>query len=125
MEEKKKGPLFDLLYDATEAVKKGLKKPLVRNQLKRKLKAAYDDAELFCALFHCLLKLVCFKKRIADFAEAQKVNKYLPPTSAETSSEFKRNVLGSFANTLHKSFLPRRVSPLNTSESPSFPITLT
>ena len=37
--------LFDKLYDATDEIKKAMKKPLLKNSLKRKLASAYDDAE--------------------------------------------------------------------------------
>ena len=37
--------LFDELYDKSEEFIKKLKKPLVKKQIKRKLCAAYDDAE--------------------------------------------------------------------------------
>lgn len=37
--------IFDKLYDATDEIKKAMKKPLLKNSLKRKLSSAYDDAE--------------------------------------------------------------------------------
>lgn len=41
------GPgLFDKLYSAAKATYDELKKPVVRNKIKRKLQAAFDDASL-------------------------------------------------------------------------------
>lgn len=44
MSETKKG-LFELLYAASKQVLDEIKKPQIRNKIKRKLHSAYDDAE--------------------------------------------------------------------------------
>ena len=103
-EDKTKKTMFDTLYEGAEEMLKGLAKPFVKNALRRKFEAAYDQAQIKVDEAHSTL-IELRKNNLKDYP----LTTVLQQRQVIRDSEnLMRDLEAEYADLFGKKLLPRQ-----------------